>query len=63
MEWQIHRDGFYYLDLDKHTFELGEMYEGKWLLKHWGQGARSSTWHDVCSADEGKALAERLATE
>lgn len=63
MDFKIHRDGYYYLDLDRHTFELGEMCEGKWLLKHWGPAFRTSKWHEVCSADEGKALAERLATE
>lgn len=63
MEWQIHSDGYYYLDLDRHSFELGEMSRGRWVLRHWGPDSRTSKWYEVVSADEGKALAERLAEE
>ena len=63
MEWNIHRDGYFHCTFNGHFFELGEMGGGKYVLKHWKPVCISSTWYDVYSIYEGKALAERLATE
>ena len=61
MKWFIHMDGCFVAESNGHSFELGEMGGGRWLLKHWLPKSFPSVWHDVWSEDEGKAMAERLA--
>lgn len=58
MIWTISYDCFV-TSHNGHTFELGEMGRGHWILKHW-HGKPQSDWYHTGTVEEGKALADKL---
>ena len=58
MNWYI-ADYCFKAESNGHWFELGEMGRDYWVLKHWHNSPRS-VWYRANSAEEGKAMAQRL---